>query len=351
MKEQFDYLVFIGRMNPFHNGHLEVIKKAYEQTNNLVIILGSANQARNPHDPFTFDEREDMIWDSLKSLQGSLSSVKTLVIRGIDDYVSNDRWVLEIQKVIDDATYDPDTLSPAKIGIIGYYKDSSSTYLKWFPQLKLVELDSQHSTINATEIRKEFLQKLWKVPSEDHAPKAVADFMRSFAHTEEFKWLLKEAEYNANYNPRIYDNDIVACVDAVVVQSGHILLGLRKNHPGKGLLALPGGHVNKDERFQTAAIRELKEETQIRDSKGSIPPARLAGFITKKEFFDDPNRSLRARVTSMAYLFRLPDGPLYDVKGADDMEGAQWVKLSDIKDKKHLFFEDHYQILTTMLDL
>jgi bifunctional NMN adenylyltransferase/nudix hydrolase len=53
-------------------------------------------------------------------------------------------------------------------------------------------------------------------------------------------------------------------VDAVVVQSGHVLLVKRKAMPGAGLWALPGGFLNQEETLLDGAIRELKEETKIK---------------------------------------------------------------------------------------
>ena len=94
----------------------------------------------------------------------------------------------------------------------------------------------------------------------------------------------------------------------MVVQSGHILLVERGRMPGKGLLALPGGFVDASERIRDAAIRELREETGIADTKGSIPPAMLASFIedSRTRIFDAPSRSLRGRIVTHAFLFRLP---------------------------------------------
>lgn len=352
----FDFMIMLARVQPVHMGHMHLFKEALKQSNNLIIMLGSAECSRSPHDPFTADEREKMIMDSITE-DAEISELladrsKRIWIRRVADYTSNDKWVSCVQAEVDDVVYLYEDATNAKIGLIGFDKDfETASYLKWFPQWKRVDIKNQFSTINATEIRKAFLQRRWILPPEYHAPPAVARFMKEFAHTEDFKWLVAEAEANASYDPRVFDNDIVSCVDAVVIQSGHILLIERGKHPGLGLLALPGGHVDKRERFKDAVVRELKEETRIADPKGEIPPARLAGFITAKEFFDNPNRSLRARVVTMAYLFRLPDGPLYKVRGDDDAAHAQWYKLSDIEAMRDKFFEDHFSVIEEMVRL
>jgi bifunctional NMN adenylyltransferase/nudix hydrolase len=63
----------------------------------------------------------------------------------------------------------------------------------------------------------------------------------------------------------------------------------------------------------------LREETSISDGKGQIPPAMLASFIedARTRVFDAPNRSLRGRIITHAFLFRLPERrKLFGVKGA-----------------------------------
>jgi len=136
--------------------------------------------------------------------------------------------------------------------------------------------------------------------------------------------------------------------DAVVVQSGHILLVKRGNHPGKGLLALPGGFVNQSEFIVDGVVRELKEETGIQDNRGPIPPGVLRGFIENTKVYDNPNRDPRGRIITHAILFKLPDSTkLYQVEGQDDAEAAHWVPLGTLI--RADMFADHYDIIQDML--
>ena len=53
MTKKYDTLVFIGRFQPVHNAHLEIIRRATTLARQVVIIVGSANQPRTYKNPFT----------------------------------------------------------------------------------------------------------------------------------------------------------------------------------------------------------------------------------------------------------------------------------------------------------
>jgi 8-oxo-dGTP diphosphatase len=55
--------------------------------------------------------------------------------------------------------------------------------------------------------------------------------------------------------------NLVAMV--IVEHQGKILLGKRNMEPGKGKWTLLGGFVSKSERVEEAAVREIKEETNL----------------------------------------------------------------------------------------
>ena len=62
---KLDTIVFIGRFQPFHNGHLEVIRTALSKAKKVLVLVGSSNQPRTPKNPFTFEERRNMIYRSV----------------------------------------------------------------------------------------------------------------------------------------------------------------------------------------------------------------------------------------------------------------------------------------------
>ncbi|WP_223789115.1 bifunctional nicotinamide-nucleotide adenylyltransferase/Nudix hydroxylase [Marinicella meishanensis] len=353
MPKQFDFLVFIGRFQPFHSGHLKVVQKALTQADKLIVLIGSAHQPRSLRNPWQFDERDAMMRACLSTAEN-----QQLITAPLMDVTYNDElWVKNVQSTIQGLVTAHFT-TPHKhprIGLIGHSKDHSSYYLNLFPQWGSVAVDD-YLNINATPIRNALLAEKETVQSTiqqlqtlDHLPPAVADYLVDFSqngHRDVFHHLCDEfsfiQRYKQGWEVAPYQPTFVT-VDAVVVQSGHILLVERKASPGKGLLALPGGFVDGHETLKDACIRELKEETKLK-----VPVPVLYGSIRHNDVFDDPYRSMRGRTITHAFYIELkPNQALPKVKGGDDAKQAFWLPLSEL-DPAHLF-EDHYFIIQKMI--
>ena len=336
--KQFDYLVFIGRMNPFHLGHEEVIAKALKMADNVIILIGSANQPRNIKNPFTFDERKAMISEAT----GNIDAISILPLR---DFKADDNvWAANVQKIVSaEVGLMGWTDMPRRGGIIGHTKDESSYYLKMFPQWEVIE-HGMNEAVSATDIRELYFNSNIRY-LKDVVSAPVYTFLEKFKSNIDYTILQEEysfiKSYKKSWAAAPYAPTFVTC-DAVVVQSGHILLIKRKAAPGRGLWALPGGFVNQNEKIEAAMIRELREETCIR-----VPSPVLRGNIKGSKIFDAPDRSLRGRTITQAFFIELPAGDLPTVKGNDDAEKARWVPLSWVKEEE--MFEDHYGIITSFL--
>ena len=330
-----DALVFIGRFQPFHNGHKAVVEAALEQAKEVVIVVGSSFAARNIRNPFTFEERKTMI----KSVFPS-DNVKVVPV---SDYPYDDnKWMNAIQKVVDAAV--PNAVD---VGLIGHSKDSTSYYLEIFPRWKDHVEVSDVGGINATDIRKVFFEMPNTPFMPNTLPSGVGTTLGNILTSNSFDTLraeyamikkYKEAWKSAPFPPTFMT------VDAVVVQSGHLLLVKRGDMPGKGLWALPGGFLNQDETMLDGAIRELREETKIK-----VPVPVLKGSIKESKTFDAPNRSTRGRTITQAFHIDLGVGELPKVKGADDAEKAFWVPFNKVKQEK--MFEDHFFIIDSFLNI
>ena len=349
-KFEFDALVFICRAQPFHLGHKAVIDEALKRAKEVIVVVGSSFAARNTRNPFTFEERKamiDSVYDEEFNYTGAQGSVKTRRVKvvPVSDYPYDDnKWVAAVQNVVHGAiSWNAD---PIRIGLIGHEKDGTSYYLKIFPTWGSVSVPNVNE-INATDIRNYgFENKTFRgINPEKLLPASVFTQLLSFQASAWFSNLIIEFDmirkYKAAWKSAPFPPTFMT-VDAVVVQSGHILLVKRGDMPGKGLWALPGGFLNQDETMLDGAIRELKEETKIK-----VPVPVLKGSIKKSKTFDAPNRSARGRTITQAFYIDLGfDGKLPKVKGADDAEKAFWVPLNEVVAQRDKFFEDHFFIIS-----
>ncbi|MGB3300771.1 MAG: NUDIX domain-containing protein [Phormidesmis sp.] len=108
-----------------------------------------------------------------------------------------------------------------------------------------------------------------------------------------------------------------------------VLLIQRKLPPHKGKWALPGGFVQMDESVDEAAVRELKEETGVKNV-----------FLEQLYTFGAVKRDPRDRIVSVAY-YALVNLQRHPVQAATDASDAKWFELADLP---KLGF-DHQEIL------
>ena len=357
----YDLLVFIGRFQFPHQGHLEVIKQALSHAKRVLILIGSANAPRSHRNPFTYQERADML-----RMIVDLEQRGRIYTRPLEDSAYNDeQWLLNAQRQVQYCCVEIESEGPTDqvetIGLIGHAKDHTSYYLKLFPQWGSVPVEN-FLGLSATPMREEFFSArcdawMGDASQDKTVPDGVLDFLKKFRTAAEYEEIRAEYEFVQKYREQWKDSPYpptFVTVDACVVQSGHVLLVKRKEAPGKGLWALPGGFINQKETVVDAMLRELREETKI-----AVPAPVLKGSIVTSHVFDDPNRSARGRTITHAFLIHLkpeetlpkikrrrPDADpmgLPVVEGSDDAEKAQWWPLSHIN--RSLLHEDHYDIL------
>ena len=337
MSKKYDTLVLIGRFQPFHNAHLEIIKRSTALCNKLIVITGSAAQPRTYKNPFTSIER----FLTIKNATAGLSI--QIVIKENTDTIYNDQaWAVRVQTIVRDNT---DALD--KIAIIGHKKDESSFYLDMFPQWDYENVE-EIAPLSAVNIRDLYFKRNANMEFiRGVVPQTTFDFLNTFRTTPEYEQIIREREfvevYKKQYASLPYP-PIFSTADAVVIQSGHVLMIRRRAEPGKGLWALPGGYVNAntDKSVEDAAIRELREETMIK-----VPAPVLRGNIVRSKVFDAIDRSPRGRIITHAFYIQLPDGELPKIKGSDDADKARWVPIAEVNSEE--CFEDHYEIIQHFL--
>jgi bifunctional NMN adenylyltransferase/nudix hydrolase len=340
MTKKYNSLVFLCRAQPLHNAHVEIIRRAQKLADQLIIIVGSANQPSTFKNPWSSSERKGMISSVISDIN---NSIIVHIEENTDTIYNNPAWVARIQAIV--GKY---TKIGEKIGIIGHKKDpSTESYLKMFPQWVLEEIELIEP-LNATNIRDLYFRKDANLNFLNSVvPSSVLNFLVNWKKTPKYEQVIKEREFVEKYKLQYASlpyAPIFVTTDAVVICSGHVLMIKRRCEPGKNLLALPGGFVNAatDNSIRDAMIRELREETGIK-----IPIPVLLGSIVANRVFDAPDRSVRGRTITHVYRIDLPDGELPKVRGLDDAEKASWVPIANIKSEET--FEDHAEIIQNML--
>jgi bifunctional NMN adenylyltransferase/nudix hydrolase len=344
---EYRVAVLIGRFQPLHNDHLEVIEYGLKIAEHVIVVVGSSHAAASTKNPFSFDVRRSLIELSVpKELRTRVHVV------GVRDYYYNEEaWLADVQAKTDQFILEGDS-----VALLGTYKDHSSYYLRSFPQWTFESVGSRSQT-HATDIRDALLSQIVRRDWEDKpsnppdtsqiqklVPPAVGAYLDNWVRTSEYLHLTREWQSYATYREQWASSPfppVFVTVDAVVVCSGHVLVVRRKFTPGKGLWALPGGFIKEKEHIQAACLRELKEETGIRVDKQILESA-----IVDSHVFDHPDRSLRGRTISHGFYIKLKNGKLPEVRGGDDAERALWMPLADVIADEHLFFEDHAHIIT-----
>lgn len=337
MSKPYGTIMLIGRFQPLHNAHLEIIKRCTALTDQLVVVVGSANQPRTYKNPFTYSERERMIKAATAGL-----SLRVYTEPNIDTIYNDQAWAVRVQGI-----HSKYRCLGTKDAIIGHKKDNSSFYLDMFPQWEYINVE-EIEPLSAVNIRDLYFKRDCNMRFiQGVVPDTTFDFLMKFKETPEYEQIIREREFVANYKKQYASlpyPPIFSTADAVVIQSGHVLMIRRRAEPGKGLWALPGGYVNAntDKSVEDAAIRELREETGIK-----VPAPVLRGSIVRSRVFDAIDRSPRGRIITHAFYIQLPDGDLPKVKGSDDADKARWVPIAEVRSEE--CFEDHYEIIQHFL--
>ena len=135
-------LLYIGRFQPFHNGHKLLVDDAFKHCDKLIVGLGSANARPSPKNPFSLSEREEMIKTSLD---------RYVHVIHLYDYPGEDNyWAKQVHNEM--RKYEEDW------GLYGYSKDTSSFYLNIFPGHELTTYSGTVLKIDATSIRSQFFR-------------------------------------------------------------------------------------------------------------------------------------------------------------------------------------------------
>lgn len=149
--------LFVGRFQPFHNGHLHAIKRILEETDELIIVVGSAQMSHEHDNPFTAGERLEM---TRYTLDAAGVDTRRYMLIPIPDAPAHRVWVSQVESQTPrfDVVYTNQPLTRRLLIEAGYDVRGIDLYMR--------------DRYEATEIRQRILEcKDWKdlVPPEVYA--------------------------------------------------------------------------------------------------------------------------------------------------------------------------------------
>lgn len=332
--------VIVGRWQIFHKGHETLLRSALAVAPLVIVVIGSSFRSRNPQNPFNWEERKSMIVSTLA--EQDRARVKFLPVR---DYFDDDRWNEAVRQGV--ANFAEGSTNH-RITLVGFKKDHSSYYLDNFHTWGWQSVEPEVE-IDATALRNVYFEGAdpdarLEVIRPYISPSVLA-YLQAWARLPEYQERVTEHLAVVTYRKR-WAALFHLTADAVVQANGHILLVKRGGDIGHGLWALPGGFVDPGERFYSAALRELHEETGFKTLASTMQAAFKGSYV-----FDHPLRSPRGRIITQAFHFNLGNVHLPEVKGSDDAMEAAWIRIEELPALEGKLFDDHAAVLDRFIGI
>lgn len=120
---------------------------------------------------------------------------------------------------------------------------------------------------------------------------------------------------------RLYPEQPLVGIGAIIICNGKILLEKRKGDPGRGKWTVPGGLVELGESAEQTVMREVREETNL-----EVEQPELIDVINSVT--TDENGKIRYHFVIVDYFVKLTGGRL---EAADDAAELRWVKFSKVE--------------------
>jgi mutator protein MutT len=120
---------------------------------------------------------------------------------------------------------------------------------------------------------------------------------------------------------RLYPDQPIVGVGAVIICDGKVLLEKRRNDPGKGKWSIPGGLVELGESTERTVIREVKEETGL-----DVEKPEHVDVVDNIDF--DENGKVKYHFIIIDYFVKLKGG---EAKAESDAEELRWVLLGEVE--------------------
>lgn len=291
--------LYIGRFQPFHKGHLSVIKQIEraEDVGEIIVGIGSSETSLTPENPFNADEREAMVRQNLEKFVE-----KPWQLVRIPDVGNDQKWFSLVK-----------LLSPS-FRIVYTNNDWVSTIFK--NDNYAVRNPIREYPISATEVRKLIKEGgEWK----QHVPEGTIEVLAKIKGVDRIRTQV-----------RGYTNPAVTADLIIDYASQGVVLIQRKDNLK---WALPGGHMETGrETIEGTGVREAKEETNLDITLSPEDQFRV---------YSHPHRDHRGHYVAVVFHKKIEEGVL---KAADDAKDAKIFPWDQLPSEEELSF-DHYHML------
>lgn len=348
-----------------HLGHEDMLKRAFELGEEVHIFIGSANSPRNLQNPFIYAERRQMLDLVITRIMHDVYNYPDIDngpfvrIWPLNDILDdNDAWLKQITDIVGHGNYVSvppfDGRIKHEIAYVGGAKKEWYVPLfekvgyehRQIPPYKTKGYEGgkfggdtrEEVALNSTQLRETYFTGYYDEANKilkERIPAEIYDYLMDYRRSSsQFvgyinSWYWKKKEDNQKYGL----GPFLTC-DNIIQVGDEILLIRRKNHPGKGLWAVPGGYLDAGETFAQGAARELEEETNLR-----LP----LEMFEDMEMFDAVGRSTHARIITASFHVRLPVKP--ETKAGDDAAERRWFTRAEIEKMHNLMHDDHWYML------
>lgn len=166
--------VVLARFQPIHNGHLQLILKAVEENDQVLVIIGSIDKL-NSRNPIPWTIRKEMVEEAITDFflaKGHKEKIKVVELSDLSDESDNSHdWGFYLYSFIVSQTKEPNFTI--------YYSDGFEIITSWFPgfllrnnvSLSLLARNACEDGISATEVRELILSG--QLPEEGVVPNCV----------------------------------------------------------------------------------------------------------------------------------------------------------------------------------
>ena len=119
---------------------------------------------------------------------------------------------------------------------------------------------------------------------------------------------------------RLYPDQPVVGVGAIILREGKILLEKRGNEPARGQWTIPGGVVELGESLQSAVARETKEETGL-----EVEAVSLIDVVDQVHF--NKKGKIKYHYVIIDYTIQAKGEP----KAESDAQELKWVPIAEVE--------------------